>query len=644
MFNQLNPLNRGVKRTLAVIGLGVSLTALSQSASASCEYQVTNSWGSGFTGSINITNDTGSAVNGWTVSWNYSGGSRVTNAWNANVSGSNPYSASDSGWNGSIQPGQSVQFGFQGTANGTMEIPTVTGAVCGAGSSSSSTSSTTSSTSSGTSSTGSSSSSSTTSSTTSSGSNSTTSSTTGSTSTTSSTSSSTGSTTSSSGGECGVEMCKWYQDDPRPLCENQDSGWGWENNQSCIGRSTCESQPAGAGGVVNSCPSSSSTSSSTTGSTSSSTTGSTSSSTGGSSSTGSSTSTTSSTSSTSSGSAASLYTLADFPIGVAVSAGNESRSFLTIPEKEVSIKQHFNQLTAGNIMKMSYLHPSENTYSFGQADAMVDWAVSNGLSVHGHTFIWHSDYQVPGWMSNYSGDFASMMDEHVTTIANHFEGRVTSWDVVNEAIDENQSSCYRNSLFYQKLGADYISNAFRAARAADPSAELYYNDYDTEGGSSGKLTCLLQLVDTLLDNNVPIDGVGFQMHVQIDWPSSSNIASAFQAIVDRGLKVKITELDVPINNPYAGTAFPQHSTYTSQAAALQKARYKSIVNTYLDVVPAHLRGGVTVWGLWDGDSWLLDFDSRQGADDWPLLFGGPANGPYQEKDAFYGVVEALTGQ
>lgn len=293
-------------------------------------------------------------------------------------------------------------------------------------------------------------------------------------------------------------------------------------------------------------------------------------------------------------------------------------------------------------MKMSYLHPSENSYTFSQADAMVDWANSNGVSVHGHTFIWHSDYQVPSWMNNYSGNFASMMDTHVTTIADHFEGRVVSWDVVNEAIDESQSSCYRNSLFYQRLGKAYIANAFRAARAADPSVELYYNDYDTEGGNANKLNCLLQLVDDLRANNVPIDGVGFQMHVQIDWPSTSNIAAAFQAIVDRGLKVKITELDVPINNPYGSGSFPQYSTYTSQAAALQKARYKSIVKTYLDVVPAHLRGGLTVWGIWDGDSWLLDFDNRQGADDWPLLFSGPANGPYLEKEAFYGVVEALT--
>lgn len=295
-------------------------------------------------------------------------------------------------------------------------------------------------------------------------------------------------------------------------------------------------------------------------------------------------------------------------------------------------------------MKMSYLHPQENTYDFANADQMVDWAESNGIGIHGHTFIWHSDYQVPNWMKNYNGDFQAMLNSHVSTIAEHFAGRVDSWDVVNEAIDENQSSCYRNSLFYQRVGSDYLSEAFFAADAADPDADLYYNDYDTEGGNGNKLNCLLQLVDGLLADGAPIDGVGFQMHVQIDWPSTSQMRTAFQAIVDRGLKVKITELDVPVNNPYASTPFPQHTSYTPEVAAMQKARYKSIVETYMDVVPPQQRGGITVWGLWDGDSWLLDFDSRQGVDDWPLLFSGPADGPYEEKAALDGVAEALLGQ
>jgi len=328
--------------------------------------------------------------------------------------------------------------------------------------------------------------------------------------------------------------------------------------------------------------------------------------------------------------------LADFPIGVAVGG-----RFFNTPEMQNTVLAEFNQVTAENIMKMSYLHPAENTYTFDQADQLVNWANANGIGVHGHTFIWHPDYQVPGWMRDYSGDFEDMLNDHVTTIAEHFAGRVDSWDVVNEVIDPN-NNCWRDTLFYQQVGEDFVENAFRAAHAADPNADLYYNDYDTEGGNSTKLACLVSLVEDLLEENVPIDGVGFQMHVQLDWPSTSAIAAAFKSIVDLGLKVKVTELDVPLNNPYSSVPFPQYTAFTEAAAEAQKQRYKAIMETYLEVVPPAQRGGLSVWGIWDGDSWLLDFDAYQGVLDWPLLFNGPANGPYQPKPAYDGLVEALT--
>ena len=350
----------------------------------------------------------------------------------------------------------------------------------------------------------------------------------------------------------------------------------------------------------------------------------------------------SSSSSSSGGSVSNLYALANFPIGVAVAAGDFPRSIFNIPEQQNTITQHFSQLTAENIMKMSYLHPTENNYTFDNADTLVDWAVANGLTVHGHTFIWHHDSQLPAWIQSYSGDFAAMLDSHVTNIATHFAGRVVSWDVVNEVIDEN-NNCWRDTLFYQALGEAYVENAFRAARAADANADLYYNDYSIEWEPS-KQACLLQLIDGLLANNVPIDGVGFQMHVQVDHPPVSSIASAFQSIVDRGLKEKITEMDIPVNNPYSSAAFPQYTSYSSAAAELQKQRYKSIVQTYLNTVPSNLRGGISVWGLWDGDSWLLQDANRSGTDDWPLLFTGPINGPYQEKPSLDGFAEALSGQ
>lgn len=338
----------------------------------------------------------------------------------------------------------------------------------------------------------------------------------------------------------------------------------------------------------------------------------------------------------------SLHNLATFPIGVAVSAGNESRSLLDIQAKQDVVKQHFNQLTAGNIMKMSYLHPAENTYTYDNADALINWADANGISMHAHALIWHSNYQVPNWMSSFNGtseNWKDMMDSHVKTITAHFAGRVDSWDVVNEAF-ENTAEGYRNSIFFTKMGSSYLENAFLAARDGDSEVDLYYNDYSIEA-EPVKLGHVLNMVDDFQARDIPIDGIGFQMHVFLNYPSITAISAAFQEVVNRGLKVKITELDVVLNNPYNANAnATEYSSLTPAVAELQRQRYYDIVKAYKNTVPEGLRGGVTIWGIWDGDSWLNP-GTINDIQEWPLLFTGPANGPYIPKPAFEGVAEAL---
>jgi endo-1,4-beta-xylanase len=334
----------------------------------------------------------------------------------------------------------------------------------------------------------------------------------------------------------------------------------------------------------------------------------------------------------------SLKSLADFPIGVSVNAGNENNSFLnssTSEQQQSVVLPHFDQLTAGNIMKMSYLHPSEDTFTFSQADELVSFAQSNGMGIHGHTLIWHSDYQVPDFMKSYDGDFAAMLKEHIQTIVSHFAGKVASWDVVNEALaDDDGVDGFRNSVFYQGMGVNYIDQAFINARAADPDADLFYNDYSIENGGT-KTDNMLSLVDGLMARDVPITGVGFQMHVLLDWPDVSVIEQAMVNVADRGLKVKITELDVRVNNPYNSSA-TVYTSLTDEAAARQKERYYQIVAAYLRAVPASLRAGITVWGVWDADSWLNTADSP----DWPLLF----DDNFQAKPALQGFADGLTSQ
>lgn len=192
---------KGLSLAIAALSVGIATAGYGNSAEAACSHVISNEWSSGYTAAIRITNDTNAAISGWNVSWQYNS-NRVTSSWNANLSGSNPYTASDAGWNGSIQPGQTVEFGFQVDKNGgSAESPTVTGSVCGTGGNTSSAAS----------------------------------------STVSSAASST--TNNNSGGQC-----NWYGT-LYPLCSTTQSGWGWEQNQSCISLSTCSTQPAPYGPV-----------------------------------------------------------------------------------------------------------------------------------------------------------------------------------------------------------------------------------------------------------------------------------------------------------------------------------------------------------------------------------------------------------
>ncbi len=353
----------------------------------------------------------------------------------------------------------------------------------------------------------------------------------------------------------------------------------------------------------------------------------------------------------------SLKGLVDFPIGVAVSAGDETNSILrnndTGAKQRAIIEQYFDEITPGNIMKMSYLHPDENNFTHTHADNLVDYAHDHGLGVHAHALIWHSNYQVPDWIKNFSSNnkaaWSAMLKTHVQTIASYYAGRVRSWDVVNEAFMDNGD--YRNnqpngqgSIFYRNMGKDYIEEAFINAREADPAADLYYNDFNISPGGA-KLDAVLAMVDDFKgrDIPIPIDGIGFQMHVYLGWPSISNIRNSFQAVVERGLKVKITELDIPINNPYDGSYnYPNnyHALFTPAHANQQKLRYCEIVKAYMEEVPDNLRGGITVWGVWDADTWLNQVLFNNQHQDWPLLFDHNFN----PKPALQGVANGLTGE
>lgn len=340
-----------------------------------------------------------------------------------------------------------------------------------------------------------------------------------------------------------------------------------------------------------------------------------------------------------------LKTLAEFSIGMEVQAGDEERSLFEVVDQQPLLRQHFSEVVPGNIMKMSFLHPEENVFTFDDADRLVDFALANNMTVHGHTLIWWHLEQLPEWMKNYTGDWNAMMHDHVYQIVSHFKGLVHSWDVVNEAVAVTDISStgkatgatYYDSIFYQKMGEEFIENAFKSAREADPDALLYYNDWALSHNDA-KLDFTLAMVNDFLARSIPIDGIGFQMHTWLEWPSITDIKAAFTKAAATGLMIKITEMDMRINSSFLAQRpnFRPALQLTPELALTQKDRYKAIVAAYLEAVPPAQRGGITFWGLIDGETWMQHVLPYP---EWPLLF----NDDYTVKPAFYGVAEALTG-
>ena len=281
------------------------------------------------------------------------------------------------------------------------------------------------------------------------------------------------------------------------------------------------------------------------------------------------------------------------------------------------LSRHFNYLTAEYEMKWDAIERTRGVNNFGPGDAIVGYGLANGMQIKGHALVWHGS--VPSWLSALApAEFRTAFQTHIRDVADHFRGRVIAWDVVNEAIADDGSGL-RDTVFRQKLGDQYIADAFRLAKQADPQALLFYNDYGGEGLNQ-KSNRIYDLVAGLRAQGVPIDGVGLQMHVTgSNPPSEAAVASNMRRLASLGLSVNISEMDVRIRDLPAQTRLD-----------LQKSVYRSLVG----VCVAEPRcDGITFWGFTDAYSWI---DAQFGADD-PLLF----DDQYGAKPAYYGVLDAL---
>ncbi|MEV7738648.1 endo-1,4-beta-xylanase [Streptomyces sp. NPDC088921] len=279
----------------------------------------------------------------------------------------------------------------------------------------------------------------------------------------------------------------------------------------------------------------------------------------------------------------------------------------------------FNSLTPGNAMKWGSVEPTRGSYNWAEADQIVNFAEAHGQQVRGHTLLWHN--QNPGWLTNgtWTGaQLSQLMNDHIALEVGRYKGRLKAWDVVNEPF--NEDGTYRQTLWYNGLGTGYIAQALTAARAADPAARLYINDYNVEGVNA-KSTAMYNLVKSLKEQGVPIDGVGLQAHLIVGQVPST-LQQNIQRFADLGVDVAITELDIRMTLPSGSTKLTQ-----------QAADYKAVMNACVAVARC---AGVTVWGFTDSDSWIPSTFPGEGA-------ATPYDENYAPKPAYYAIAEALGG-
>ena len=318
------------------------------------------------------------------------------------------------------------------------------------------------------------------------------------------------------------------------------------------------------------------------------------------------------------------------------------------------LKAHYNTVTCENDMKPDYLARNSGTYTFSNADAQVNAMIAAGMKVHGHTLVWHS--QTPSWLT--SSNAETNMKTYITTVMTHFKGKVTSWDVVNEAMKDQGLSNFENAIFnqgkwkeylrntvdndgndaspwFQKLGADYIYTAFKTARAADSGAILYYNDYGLNG--TYKPRAVYNMIkeinetwanDPSYDNRKLIEGIGMQGHYGSwlnDDTNFNRLKGNIEKYLELGIRVDISELDIAFGSDEQGTG--KNTSMSATDADAQAKAYAKLFRLLIELdaqYPSQITR-VTMWGIDDKNSWKSKGN--------PCLFDGNLN----PKSAFYAV-------
>jgi endo-1,4-beta-xylanase len=334
-----------------------------------------------------------------------------------------------------------------------------------------------------------------------------------------------------------------------------------------------------------------------------------------------------------------------FLIGAAL---NESQVLERNATQAALVKQQFNTITPENVMKWGRIYPQPNRYEFGPTDQFVEFGERNKMVIIGHTLVWHS--QTPNWVfQDESGQpvtrefLLHRMSNHIHTVVGRYKGRVHGWDVVNEAL--NEDGTLRRSPWWRIIGEDYLVKAFEFAHAADPNAELYYNDFSLE--NEPKRNGAIAIIKKLQAAGVKVHGIGTQMHAKMDWPSPQLVEDTITAFANLGVQVMITELDIDVlpertRNLSADVsrrdaAAPELNPY---AKGLPDSVQQALAKRYGEIFAVYARHAdkisrVTFWGVTDDESWLNNWPIR-GRTSYPLLFDRGS----RPKPAFEAVIQA----
>lgn len=286
-----------------------------------------------------------------------------------------------------------------------------------------------------------------------------------------------------------------------------------------------------------------------------------------------------------------------------------------------TVINEMSSVTAENAMKMNVISLGRKNYFWDDADYLVDFAVANKMRVHGHTLVWYKN--IPGWVTSFSGtaeDWKTIYKEYIQDVVGRYKGKIASWDVVNEIINDDGS--LRDCIWLQKIGPQYIELAFQYAHEADPQAVLFYNDYGHEYSHARRLKAFT-IADSLAKKGVPINGIGLQMHTNIN-RSLDDLRYAITAAAVTGLKIHVSELDVAVNPDKTLSAF------NNTVALKQQNSYRAVAKAMLDI-PEEQRFGITMWGVHDPGSWL------SANPDWAL----PFNSSFEKKPAYEGLLQGF---